>query len=71
MFGPTLAKGGSVTVRLRQPGGEGPVYVDIEAAGITPDTEYRIDVPGYALQTVIGAVEGIRVERELAGSVSK
>ena len=71
MFGPTLAKGGSVTARLRQPGGEGPVYVDIEAAGITPDTEYRIEVPGYAPQTVIGAGEGIRVERELAGSVSK
>ncbi len=68
MFGPTLVKGGRITVRLRQPGGEGPVYVDIEAAGMKQDTEYRIEVPGYVPQTVIGAGEGVRVEPESAGA---
>jgi hypothetical protein len=64
MFGPTLAGGGRITVRLHQPGGEGPVYVDIETTDMHSDTEYRIEVPGYVPETVIGEGKGIRMEPE-------
>ena len=67
-FGPTLAKGGKITVRLVKPGGEGPVYVDIETSGVKPDTEYRIKVPGYVPETLTGAGKGIRLEPETAGA---
>jgi len=68
IFGPTLARGGKITVRLLQPGGDGPVYVDIEAAGVKPDTEYRINVPGCVPETLRDAGKGIRLEPESAGA---
>ena len=68
VFGPTLAGGGRITVRLRQPDGEGPVFVDIEAAGVDPDTQYRIQVPGFTPRNVTGAREGIRLEPEFEGA---
>lgn len=68
MFGPTLAGGGRITVRLRQPEGKGPVYVDIEAAGVDPDTQYLIQVPGFTRRNVTGAREGIRLEPEFEGA---